>query len=294
MSAEILSLDLGGTHVRVARVAVDGSVIRRIRVATPVHDQDPSGLVQLISDIRVDSDAERIVIGVPGVVDNETRRIETGANLPQRWLPSLSADWFAERTGLQVSMANDADLAAVGESVFGAGSAYGDTVYITVSTGVGAGMVLGHRLVGGRHSGAEIGHCVIDIQAARDGRPSTVEDIGSGTAIEREARRVGIEETGAAFADLVRAGHPGAVVIWERAMEAVGIGIVNLCWVATPEVVVVGGGVGMNDDISLPILRRVLADHGPTIQPVSVVTASLGDDAALVGAAGWWQAMRNS
>lgn len=294
MSTEILSLDLGGTHVRVARVTSDGSVIRRIRSATPVQDADPSGLVHLIDEIRVDSDANRIVIGVPGVVDNKTQCIETGVNLPQAWLPSLSAAWFAERTGLQVSMANDADLAAVGESVFGAGATYGDTVYVTVSTGVGAGMVLGRRLVGGRHSGAEIGHCVIDIQAAKEGRPSTVEDIGSGTAIERESKRLGIAETGAAFADLVRAGHLPAVAIWQRAMEAVGIGVVNLCWVATPEVVVVGGGVGMNDDIALPILRRVLAEHGPTIQPVSVVTASLGDDAALVGAAGWWQAMGKS
>lgn len=291
MSDEILSLDLGGTHVRVARVASDGTIIKRIRVATPVADPDPSALVTLIEQIRVDSDADRIVIGVPGVVDNETQTIETGVNLPQAWLPFLGGAWFQERTGLVVSLANDADLAAVGESSFGAGATFGDTVYVTVSTGVGAGMVLGRRLVGGRHSGAEIGHTVIDIMAAKDGRPSTVEEIGSGTAIEREAKRSGIEETGAAFADLVRAGEPRASVIWERAMEAVGFGIVNMCWLATPEVVVVGGGVGMNGDISLPILRRVVKEHGPAILPVEIVTASLGDDAALAGAAGWWQAM---
>ncbi|MEZ5340574.1 MAG: ROK family protein [Acidimicrobiales bacterium] len=291
MASEILALDLGGTHTRVARVAMDGSIVRRLRIETPVADPEPTALANLINEMKVESDATRIVIGVPGIVDNELQQIETGANLPPSWLGYLTADWFAARTGLSVSLANDADLAAVGESAFGAGASFGDTVYVTISTGVGAGMVLGRRLVGGRHSGAEIGHCVIDLVAAKNGRPCTVEDIGSGTAIVREAKRSGIEATGAAFADLVRAGDPTATIIWERAMEAVGIGIVNLCWVATPEVVVVGGGVGMNHDLSLPILRRVLDDHGPQIQAVEIVTASLGDDAALAGAAGWWQAM---
>ena len=97
------------------------------------------------------------------------------------------------KRGLSVSIANDADLAAVGEAWFGAGRDFADVAYLTVSTGIGAGIVTGGLLVHGGRSLAEVGHTVVDGEALADGRPATVEELGSGTALDRLAEEAGLD-----------------------------------------------------------------------------------------------------
>jgi glucokinase len=294
-----IAVDLGGTHVRAGVVTHDGVIMVHRRALTPRQDPTPQFLVELVGEMQRElpdgHEADRIVIGLPGVVDQVNERLVTGVNLPPAWIPKLREDWIAEQAGIEVSLANDADLAAVGESQFGAGRNHRDVVYVTISTGVGAGIVVDGVLVQGSLSGGEVGHTVIDWTAAVNGEPATVEDLGSGTAIDREAGAVGIMERGPAFADLVRHGHSGATAIWTRAVEAVGIGVANMAWLVAPEIVIVGGGVGRNSDLVLPILRRQLDRFGPANSgPIELATVELGDDAALVGAAAWWTAIGRS
>ncbi|MGH1489662.1 MAG: ROK family protein [Acidimicrobiales bacterium] len=296
MSATTVAVDLGGTHIRAALVAEDGSVLQIERCQTPVDDPTPAVIPDLVKAVigrSHDAPApDKAVVGVAGVVDHEAERLIAAPNLPQQWISNLSEEWLSAAIGLPVSMANDADLAAVGESGFGAGRASRDVVYITISTGVGAGLVVADKLVRGTLSGGEIGHCIIDRVAASNGQPCTVEELGSGTAIERDAAAAGIPERGAALAELVRSGSQPALDIWTAAIEAVGLGIANLAWIVAPQVVVIGGGVGMNHDLVLPIVERQLLEHGPdTAGAISVVTAKLGDSAALAGAAAWWSAV---
>lgn len=291
-----VAVDLGGTHIRAALVADDGTVVARRRTGTPSHDPRPTIIGALIAEVTADapagSEPRRAVVGVPGVIDHEVERLVAAPNLSQEWIPYLNEESLQAETGLEVSMANDADLAAVGEANFGAGRDFQDVVYVTISTGVGAGLVVGERLVRGTRSGGEIGHTVIDRGAAADGLPCTVEDLGSGTAIERMAAEAGLTERGAELAELVAAGRQPALGIWTAAMEAVGLGIANLAWIVGPEVVIIGGGVGMNHDLVVPTIEKQIRKHGPITGPdVTVVTAQLGDDAALAGSAAWWRAV---
>ncbi len=286
-----IAIDLGGTHVRAAVVDVDGTVTSRVRQTTPHEQPTPSVLVDLIAQVAGGAPIRRAVVGVPGVIDYDTEQLIAAPNLPAAWIPMLSDQWLAERTGLDVALANDADLAAVGESNFGAGAEARDVVYVTISTGVGAGIVLGHRLMRGRYSGGEIGHSVIDRARMARGEDGTVEYLGSGTAMSRLAHEAGLSLTGAELAAQVVAGEPVATGVWNNAIEAVAVGVINLCWLVAPQMVVVGGGVGMNSELVLPIIERRVAEFGPTIEPIQIVPAKLGDDAALSGAAAWWKAI---
>lgn len=286
-----IAVDLGGTHVRAAMVDEAGNVLNRIRRSTPADDPSPAFLVDLLIEARGDEDCGRAVIGLPGVIDHENEVLVKAPNLPQRWLPMLTDAWLTERSGLAISLANDADLAAVGEAAFGAGRGFRDVVYVTISTGIGAGIVLGDRLMRGRYSGGEIGHTILSRTALAAGEPATVEDLGSGTSITRRAQAAGLTFTGAELAAKVREGHPEATDIWTKAIESAAAGIVNLCWIVTPQAVVIGGGVGMNGDLVLPTISAAIESHGPRVSKVAVLNAGLGDDAALAGAAAWWNAI---
>ncbi|MDH3302323.1 MAG: ROK family protein [Acidimicrobiia bacterium] len=291
-----ITVDLGGTNVRAAAVDDRGQLVLTIRTPTPRHDPDPQFLIHLIeavlADLPPDRRADQAVVGLPGVIDQVHERLVTGVNLPAGWIDKINEDWIADQVGMEVSLANDADLAAVGESEFGAGRKHRDVVYVTVSTGVGAGLVVDSRLIQGSLSGGEVGHTVIDWEAAQRGEPATVEDLGSGTAIDRAAAKAGLAERGADLAKLVAAGSEPATSIWNHAIEAVGIGIANMAWLVAPQIVIIGGGVGRNTDLVLPVIRRQLERFGPGFSAdIDLATAQLGDDAALIGGAAWYRAI---
>ncbi len=290
-AARTIAVDLGGTHVRAAIVDETGNVVDRIRRSTPSDDPSPGFLIEMMHEVRGGEPCSRAVIGLPGVIDHENEVLVKAPNLPQRWIPMLTDAWLTERSDLSISLANDADLAAVGEATFGAGRGFRDVVYVTISTGIGAGVVLGDHLMRGRYSGGEIGHTILSRTALAAGAPATVEDLGSGTSLTRRAKEAGLEFSGAELADKVREGHAVATEIWYKAIESAAAGIVNLCWIVTPQAVVVGGGVGMNGDLVLPTISAAIEAHGPGVGKVAVLNAGLGDDAALAGAAAWWNAI---
>ncbi len=289
MSA-VVGVDIGGTRMRAGVVAPDGTVSRRVTMATPDADDGPSGVESLLAQLEVDP-ATTVVIGLPGRVDYAAGALETGFNLPTGWVPDFRCAPLSERLGRDVHLANDADMAAVGEAWFGAGTAHDDVLYVTISTGVGAGLVLGRRLVAGRRSAAELGHTVIDADGTMGAGPQTVESLGSGTALGNAASARGLP-TGPELVDLVRGGDPAATEVWNASIGAAAVGIANMCWIAAPTAVVIGGGMGRNGDLVLEPIRRAIATVGPAdlAAEISVMEAELGDDAGLAGAAGWLEA----
>jgi glucokinase len=287
-AAPVLAVDLGGTKMRAAIVDTTGRVLDHCVAPTPRHSHSSDGLVALVADVRERHPVSMAVVGVPGRVHYGKGHLEHAPNLPAGWPASLTEDTLSDVLGLPVALANDADMAAVGEAMFGAGRGFADVVYVTISTGVGAGVMLGGRLVRGTRSLAEIGHTIIDRVAAGRGQPATVEELGSGTALAHHAAALGLEAEGAELVALVD-DDDRARRVWDGAVQVAGLAVANLAHLFAPEVVVVGGGVGRSGEMLLVPIRDMLAEHGPRGQDASplVVTAVLGDDAGLVGAAGW-------
>lgn len=288
----LLAIDVGGTNLRAAVVATDGRIVERRRTPTP-HDADClEALAALAGDVCASGAVGGAVVGLPGRVDYARGALEQAPNLPAHWPAALTADTLAARLGVPVAVANDADLAAVGEAYLGAGRDADDVAYVTISTGVGAGVVLRRRLVRGRRSLAELGHTVIDRQAARRGDPATVEDLASGTAIGRRAADAGLDPDAEAVQRMAEQGDERAAAIWDEAITAAAVGITNLAFLFSPEVIVLGGGVGTAGEAVLEPVRAHLDTHGPPDlpAPIRVVAAALGDDAALIGAVRWHRA----
>jgi glucokinase len=248
--------------------------------------------MDLVGDVLADQTVEHAVIGVPGRVDHRRGRLEHAPNLPPHWPDALVERSLTERLGVPVALANDADLAAVGEAYFGAGQGHADIAYLTVSTGIGAGVLLDRRLVAGTRSLAEVGHTVLDLSASRRGEPASFEDLASGTALGRRAELAGLPADGARVVELVHDDHPDARRVWDELVHVLSAGITNLAFLFTPSAIVLGGGVGRNGDLLLAPVREALDRHGPQNlpEPIEVLVAALGDDAGLVGAAAWHRA----
>jgi len=289
-----LAVDLGGTHMRSAAVSPDGTVFGRVERPTPHDGTGTRALAALMAEVARATPCASAVIGVPGRVDYRRGALEHAPNLPPAWVPNLTETALERVVGLPVALANDADLAAVGEAYFGAGRSFSDVAYLTISTGIGAGIVLGGLLIHGRRSLAEVGHEIIAIDRLQAGQPATLEELGSGTALGRLASAAGIGPRGA---DVVRAMDAGSTVargIWDGVVAATSVGVVDLAWVFTPEVIVIGGGVGLIGDLLLEPIRHALGRDGPpdVHPPIALVSARLGDDAGLAGAAAWGRAFR--
>ena len=187
----VLAVDLGGTHMRCARVERDGAISHRVARGTPHDGAGTEALHAMIAEVAAAGPCQRAVFGVPGRVDYRSGALEYAPNLPAGWAERLNEPALSAATGLPVAVANDADLAAVGEAFFGAGRGHSDIAYVTFSTGIGAGIVLGGVLLHGRRSIAEVGHEVIAFDRL-PGMPSSFEDLASGSALHREATSVGL------------------------------------------------------------------------------------------------------
>lgn len=269
-----LGVDLGGTHLRVAVFNPDGSIHARQREATPADDR---GVLLRTARSAIADAPDRpraFVLGVAGPVSYLEGRVLRLPNLPA-WDEQRSAQSLADALALPVLIANDADLAALGEHRFGAGRGTRDMLYITVSTGVGGGVVLDGRLLHGRRSLAEVGGATVDLVAGL-----TVEEQGSGTALSRLS---GMD--GEATLARARSGDRVALDAFAEVSAVLAAGVMNAICCFMPERVVIGGGVSAAGDLLLDPIRAYVARVGErlAIQP-EIVTAARGDDAGLLGA----------
>jgi len=293
-ASETLAVDLGGTHMRCARVGPDGAIANREVRPTPHDGTGTDALVDLIRSVAAAAPCSGAVVGVPGRVDYRSGTLEHAPNLPPGWAGALTERALATSLGLPVALANDADLAAVGEAYWGAGRHHSDVAYVTLSTGVGAGVVLGGTLVHGRRSLAEVGHEVVALDRVLAGRPGTLEDLASGSALRREATAAGLQPLAQDVLNAIAAGDARAREVWDGVVAAACVGLANVAWVFSPEVIVVGGGLGLVGEVLLAPLREAVGRNGPPAMdpPIAVVAAALGDDAGLAGAAAWASAFR--
>ena len=280
MSGEpVLACDVGGTRLRVAVVDPDGSVHSKEVIPTP--PDDPGALTRVMRVVldRAGRTIPGAVVGVPGAIDYTKGEALKLPNLPH-WEGHVSAGRLSAELGLPVLLVNDADLAALGEHRYGAGQGARDMVYVTSSTGVGAGVILNGRLVHGRLSLAEVGFTIID--RATHG---TVEELGSGTALARLSGEDPISIVARA-----KSGDSEALLQFAGVAEAFAMGVTNLIHCFSPETVVIGGGMSQAGDLLLDPIRKMLTEcpANCTVPRPNVVRAEAGDDVGLRGAAAYW------
>jgi glucokinase len=292
----VLAADVGGTQMRAALVDPAGNVLMRRSAPTPAEAHVPGALIDLLRAVGAENGHEspsHAVVGLPGAVDYDAGRLLWAPHLPESWPHQLSRAALTQQLGLAAHIANDADLAAVGEAFFGAGAGSTDVAYLTISTGIGAGVVHGGRVLHGRRSLAEVGHTIIDWRAWQEGRPSTLEDLGSGSGLARLALEQGLGALSArGVARAAAEGDAAASAVWGSAIAACAVGVGNLIMAFYPSTVVIGGGIGRRDDFFAPLrdLVQRRAQHFPA--DLSIVPSQLDDDAGLVGGAAWTAAAK--
>lgn len=210
---------------------------------------------------------------------------------------------LSERFALPVLLDNDCNAAALGEHWLGAGQGHKDMLYLTVSTGIGAGIIIDNRLRQGHgYNMGEVGLMSIDMDgpACFEGSSGCWEHLASGPAIARLARQQADrtildaadgdaeQVTAELVAQLATNGHSTARAIMEQEAYYLGVGLANLLVILAPEVVVMGGGVMQSWDLLHPTIQRVARERTrliPSAQTIPIVRAQLGLNAGFVGAA---------
>ena len=304
-----LAVDLGGTELRAAMVDETGAVLGFLSCATDSRGGPSAVMAQMVDLLRrVERDVgDRVPAGVgiaaPGPLDASAGLALAPPTL-QGWQDVALAAEMQTRLNLPVRIANDANAAALGEWRFGAGRGTDHMVFVTVSTGIGGGVIAdGRLLLGHRGLAAEIGHMTLDVDATEGlfrGAPGTWEALASGTALGRDATRGATGPDGAGLRALAgpgpitarhvveaaRVGDPLACTLLDREARLLGIGFASLLHLYSPERIIMGGGVAagfdlMRDRIMSTIRERALNPY----RTVPVVAAALGSRAGLVGAA---------
>lgn len=301
-----VALDLGGTRARGALVNAGGKVLERADVATAAT-AGPAVVVEQLADLvaAVSRNAARSVIRGVGVCSPGPLDTSTGVALD---VPTLKGfvdlplrRMLEERLGLPVRLENDAIAATLAEWRFGAGRGLANLVYITVSTGIGGGVVADGRILRGRRGMAgHVGHMTIvrDGMRCDCGNLGCWEAYGSGSAFTRRARTRAATDPASLLAAMARSLDGAAVFAAAAAGDALarelvaeeadilGVGIGALLHLYSPDAVVVGGGMSANFAALQPgILARLRRAAMPGFRDVPVVPSSLADNSGLVGVA---------
>lgn len=304
------AIDLGGTNVRAIVAGLDGKVcgdrIQPSRAAEGLESTLASMLEALQAAASEAStpvgDLSGLGICSAGWVDSEKGIVPAAPQLPG-WRNVPLTKVMQERTGVRAWLENDANAAALGEHVFGAGQGVRHLVYITVSTGIGGGIIADGKLYGGaKGSAGEIGHTVIDPAGplCGCGNYGCLESLASGTAIARRGEEAaargespklaalkekGEAITAEAMAAAAISGDAASREIFAEAGRFLGVALANLVNLLSPELILIGGGVAREPALFLPQAEdtmRALA-LGEPLKHVRLALAELGDLAGPLG-----------
>jgi glucokinase len=301
-----IGIDLGGTQVRAALVSADGRVLARAEDRTDAMAGPERVLAQiqaLAGDLAAVAGTATVVgIGVstPGPIDTVsgiTRDIPTLAGFADFPLKAELQKCFA----FPISLENDGIAAAIGEWQFGAGRGLENLVYVTVSTGIGGGVIADGRVLRGRKGMAgHVGHMSVmpDGALCPCGNKGCFEAYGSGTAFTRRAQERAFASTEtrlgaggdaidsrAVFA-AARAGDALAKDLIEEEAEILGRGFTSLLHIFSPDIIIMGGGLSHEFERLHPGIQRYIADCAmPAFKDVPVMRAALGQNSGLIGAA---------
>ncbi len=289
-----LGIDIGGTQIRAALVDENGVVVKRGAVATNAP-AGPDAIVRQVAEIANDISATvtRSQIGAigacaPGPLDSDTGIVSDIATMPG-WQNYPLREKLSEAFGRPVLLENDGIAAAFGEWKHGAGRGVDNLVYVTVSTGLGGGVVVdGHLLRGARGMAGHVGHMMIDPNGPRCGcgGRGCFEAFASGTNFALAGRAKGFA-SGEAIVDAARKGDTAALALVDQEARFLGYGFASLMHLYSPQRLIMGGGVSKALDLLMPGIRAQIDDVAmPAFRGAEIVPARLGDNCGLVGVAG--------
>jgi predicted NBD/HSP70 family sugar kinase len=291
-----VGIDFGHSHLRVAVGDLGHEVLAEQAVPLDVDSAADEGLdtaARLVKELLANADAtpaqmRTVAMGVPGPL-HATGVLGSSSILPG-WVGVHPATALRERLGIEVLVDNDANLGALGESVWGAARGRGDVAYVKVSTGVGAGLVIGGRIyhgVGG--TAGELGHMTIDEQGqvCRCGNRGCLETFAAAPFLLELLRHShGPNLDFGRMLELAKSGDTGCRRVIADAGRHIGVAVANLCNLLNPGAVVVGGDLAQVGELLLePIRTTVRRQAIPSAADAVVIVGSeLGPRAELLGA----------
>jgi len=309
----ILAVDLGGSKILTAVVKSRGEILSSDESTTPategrevviqsISDSAHSALGQASCTI---SEISAIGIGAPGISNPEAGILFTSPNLPG-WRNVLLRDIIQNKLGIKAFLINDANAAALGEFYFGAARGVRNFIYITLSTGIGGGIVIDGKIYGGAIGTAgEVGHMTINDKGpiCNCGNRGCWETLASGTALAREAKhrikegaRTSIlkyvdgdseKVTAQIIHSAAEQGDRLAKDLIARTGYYVGVGLANLINIFNPELIVIGGGLSNIGDMLLKPAFKTAGERAykEAFQAVRFASAELGRNSGVLGAA---------
>lgn len=300
----IIGVDLGATRIRAGRLDDDLNLIERRETPT-LREQGPDSIIERMCDlIRAvwpdEGHVQGIGVSSVGPLDPVTGVIVAPTNLPG-WREVPLGQRLKETFGVPVYVGNDANVAALAEVARGAARGCKHVVYITLSTGLGGGIIVDGRLLLGRDGyAAEVGSML----AIEDGQATTWELVAAGPAVAQQARdrlEAGTESLllGLVDGDLSKIdarivgqaaaqGDPLALEIVRGAGYTIGLGLTSLLHLFNPEIVVIGGGMSQMGDLLFEPMHAAIREHiiyEGYLKNLRFELAALGDDVALIGGA---------
>jgi glucokinase len=300
-----IGIDLGGTQVRAAMVDECGTIIERREDRTDAQG-GPDRVLEQISLMTADWVSRQQAAPIVGIGVSTPGPVDTISGIALD-IPTLQGfDAFPLKAELQkrlpypVSLENDGIAAAIGEWQFGAGVGLQNLVYVTVSTGIGGGVVADGRVLRGRKGmAAHIGHMSVkpNGEICPCGNRGCFEAYGSGTAFTRRAREslkvgteIGRSEKQIDSRDVFSAGRAGdrlANRLIDEEAEILGRGFTSLIHIFSPEILIMGGGISNEFSRLQPGIQQYIQTWAmPAFKDVAVVRAALGQNSGLIGAAG--------
>lgn len=311
----LIGIDVGGMSIKGGVVTPKGEILFKTSIPTTekyTSDYSISEDIKKVIDLVIEGagislkDVKGIGIGQPGSIDSKRGIIRYSNNIALERVPVV--DELKKYFDVPIYINNDANCAALGEHVFGAGKGYNDVIFVTLGTGVGTGFIIDGKLFEGREcAGTEGGHMVIntspDAPQCNCGQKGCWETYASATALMRQTREAmdrcpdsimhnlakeeGKVSGKTAFAAAKLGDKAGKEVV-ENYMGYITCGLVNLVNIFCPEAILIGGGISNEKEyLTEPIKKAVNKQRfGAKYNPsIDVKTASLKNDAGILGAA---------
>jgi glucokinase len=310
MTTRAIAIDLGGTNIKAALVDRAGNMTEAVNVPTGA-DLSPPAVIDRLAEVieRLKGQGSETPVGVgigcPGGVYPDTEIISQSPNFPGWYDVDLRGP-LQERTGLRVTVENDANVAGLGEFAHGAGREVDSMVLLTLGTGIGGAVILDGKIWRGQWGMAgELGHVIVEPEGHPCGCGSfgCVEQYASGTALVRMARealahgeggRIMLELAGGraeaitpkVVYDAAKAGDAIAEEVFHRAARYLGMMIASVLNVLNVPLFVIGGGVSAGYELMRETTREEVRRRAYRIpgENVRIQLAALGNDAGMIGA----------